>query len=284
MPPRILFAAIALAWLLVTAWFVADRWLPWWRPGDKAPFAIELADEVAPEHASWLVTRKGIKAGTSDTRMAPKKDGVFEFSSRLRDIDIQLGTFSAKVPGLQTLRMVDREGALSSLQAQATVQVKGLNVDRKVKCQIKAVVENRVLTTTIEAEGGKPITTSTPMSVRSCFVSLQPWNKYPQLVAGQTWKEIHLDPLSVILELAGQVLLQQELGLSVPRFDRPQELLAQVLPERERIEHRGESIDCWVIVHRAKDEVARTWVDHQTGRVIRHLAEVAGERTVMHRE
>src|SRR4051812_27905233 len=96
MPPRLVVAAVAAGWLATVGWLAHDKWLPWLRPADEPAFRIELADEVAPEHASWVVLRQDRRVGSAETKFAPHKDGLFEMSSRLREVDFSMSFVQIK--------------------------------------------------------------------------------------------------------------------------------------------------------------------------------------------
>src|SRR4051812_10262446 len=141
MPPRPLAAAIVVAWLAAIGWLAHDKWLPWFRPADEPAFLVELADEVAPEHASWLVYRHGKRIGSAETRLSPRKDGLFEMTSRLRDVDFKMSLAQVKMPVFATTRLVTRDGDLVSLESHAVMMVTGLGGDLKVEADIKGRVE-----------------------------------------------------------------------------------------------------------------------------------------------
>src|SRR4051794_29495392 len=111
MPPRLVVAAVVAGWLATLGWLAHDTWLPWLRPADEPAFVVDMADEVAPEHFAWSVYRKDKRIGSAETRFAPRKDGLFELTTRLRDLEVDFGPLArVKIPVFATTRHVNRQG------------------------------------------------------------------------------------------------------------------------------------------------------------------------------
>src|SRR5436305_661342 len=101
-----------------------------------------MADEVAPEHLTWTVYRTDKRIGSAETRFAPRKDGRFEMTTRLRDLEINYGSAAqVKIPVFATTRLVTREGELVSLDAKAVLQIKSFGADVKVDTTVRGHVE-----------------------------------------------------------------------------------------------------------------------------------------------
>lgn len=298
MPPRIVVGAVLLGWLLLNGWFISNQWFPWWRTEERPPFAVELADEVAPLHSSWIIYRKDQKIGTGETRMAPKTDGTFELSTRLRDLDLPAGIASAKLPLLWTTSIVNRDGELQSLDAKCNMIFNVLGNEIKVDAHIRGRVEGEqfVGECNLDTPFGpksEPLT-PIPLTSKNAFSPLQPLQKYPALKPGQTWKVSAVDPASEALAAAvrqvGNRLLEEAFpnGKAPLKFPTtksvPQDLLAEVQADTTTITHRGKSYTCRVIVFRADEVKARTWVDVTDGKVIRQEALGMGESIIMQRE
>src|SRR5204863_2642681 len=101
MPPRLVVAAVVVGWLATVGWLAHDKWLPWLRPSDEPAFVVEMADEVAPEHATWVLLRNGKKVGSAETRFAARRDGHFDMTTRLREVNLNL----VQIPTFSTTRI-----------------------------------------------------------------------------------------------------------------------------------------------------------------------------------
>jgi hypothetical protein len=296
MPPRPLAAAIVVAWLAAIGWLAHDKWLPWLRPADEPAFLVELADEVAPEHASWLVYRQGKRIGSAETRLSPRKDGLFEMTSRLRDVDFKMSLAQVKMPVFATTRLVTRDGDLVSLESHAVMMMTGLGGDLRVEADIKGHVEGDQFVGTCDFDfgSGKSTQPLDPIKLvsKNAFSPFQPMQKYPPLRPGQTWRVANVDPVNDALEGAMRQIadkLQREaldgkILIALPKGKRPKEMLAQVQSETEDVVHKSKTYTCRVIVFQSDDVKARTWVDVTDGRVIRQEASSGGDTIVLQRE
>jgi hypothetical protein len=288
MPPRLIVAVVVMGWLATVGWLAAEKWLPWWRPSEQPPFAIELADEVAPEHVSWQVYRQGSRAGSAETRMAPRKDGAFELTSRLRDVDLSRGPTNVRVPVFVTTRVVSRDGSLRSLEARAVLEIRLLGRDVRVDAALHGQVTGELFRGECELDtgDGKSTVRLDPIKLTSTnvFMPMQPLHKFPPLRSGQTWRTTTVDPFAQTVSIALNQAVGKKLGVPVLVSSSPTELLARVQPDLEQLMHRDKAYICRVVVYEAKDVVARTWVSVEDGRVIRQEASVAGDEFVWQRD
>jgi hypothetical protein len=290
MPPRLIVATIVAGWLATAGWFASEKWLPWLRTSDEPAFVVELADEVAPQQASWLLYRKDKRIGAAETRMAPRKDGTFELSTRLRDLELSYGVADVKMPVFQTTRTVTRNGDLLRLDARAVMIVRArlLGVDLKTDATIRGEVTGDEFRGECEYDYGSGKTKHPLEPIRlvskNAFSPLQPFQKFPPLRPGQTWRVSNLDPVSDALDGALKQVIYKQFGLRLTIPEQPRELLAQVQEETEPVTHRGKTHTCRVIVYRAEKVIARTWVDVEDGKVVRQEASLLGETMALQRE
>jgi hypothetical protein len=297
MPPRLVVAAVVAGWLATVAWLAHEKWLPWLRPADEPAFVVEMADEVAPEHFSWVVLRKDKRIGSADTRFAPRKDGLFEMTTRYRDLEIDYGNLvKFKIPSFSTTRHVTRQGDLVSLEAKGVLHATGVVGDVKIDTSLKGRVDGDRFVGTGEFDygGGKTNFELEPIKLvsRNAFTPLQPGQKYPPLKPGQTWRASNIDPVSdategavrqVVLRMLNE-LFEGKAPVGLPNFKRPTELLARVQDETDSISYGGKTWTCRVILFEAEEIKARVWVDVTDGRVVRQEASGRGETLVLQRE
>ena len=295
MPPRLVVAAVLVGWLAAVGWLAWERWLPWLGPGDPPAFVVELADEVAPEQANWTLLRGGQKVGAAETRMAPRKDGRFDLTIRMREFDVTYGPAEVKVPLFRATRTVSRDGSLVALDLQATLHVRSGGSEEQVDVTAKGQPSGGEFRGTgrfdvVKSAGDEPLRTI-PLTTRNVFFPFQPVHKMPPLRPGQTWRVSQVDPLSDVVDRAVRKVAPRILAnpfqaaAPLPTYRPPAELLAQVQADTEDVEsRRGEARRCWVIAYRADEVVARTWVAVEDGRVLRQEATGLGEPVTLQRD
>jgi hypothetical protein len=296
MPPRLVVAAVVGGWLATVGWLVHDKWLPWLRPANEPAFRVELADEVAPEQASWVVLRQDKRVGSAETRFAPHKDGLFEMNSRLRDMDFSMSFVQIKMPSFAATRIVRRDGELVSLTCKAVMNLKTLGADLRIDTDIRGRVEGDQFIGECDFDygAGKTSAPLEPIKLvsKNAFSPLQPLQKYSALRPGQTWRVANVDPVSDALDGAMRQVVARMMqdafagknSFALPIPKRPKELLAEVQPELDYLTYKGKTYVCRVIVFHGEDLRARTWVDFTDGRVVRQEAGGYGETLVMQRE
>jgi len=293
MPPRWAVVAVAVGWLAALGWLAHDAWLPWLRPADEPAFVVEVADEVAPEHFAWTIYRNGQRAGSAETKFAPRKDGRFELTTRLRDLELGYGKVARfKFPAFAITRFVTPDGELLSLHGsgivQATVQGREVKVEASIHRRLadgQAVGEAE-----FDHAGIRIMCPLEPVRLlsRTVLVPLQPGQKYPTLRPGQTWRATHVDPLAEAMEGAGQSAMSQIVPGAPPgRISlsaRPPAVLAEVLAETEEVRSKDQGHTCRVIRFDGDRVKVRSWVDVADGRIVRQEADYDGEVIVLQRE
>lgn len=293
MPPRWVVAAVIAGWLAALGWLAHDAWLPWLRPADEPAFVVEVADEVAPEHFSWAIYRNGKRIGSAETRLAPRKDGRFELTTRLRDLELGYGKVARfRFPVFAITRQVTVDGELVSLEGkgvvQATVQGREVKLDASSRRRVEG--GESVGDGEFEHAGTRITSALDPVKLvsRNVLVPLQPGQKYPPLRPGQSWRATHIDPLAEAMEGAGQVAVSQFVpgalpgGLSMAR--RPAAVLADVQADTEEVAVRDQWHTCRVIRFEGDRIKVRAWVDVADGRIVRQEADYDGETIVLQRE
>ncbi|MBO0698209.1 MAG: hypothetical protein J2P46_07435 [Zavarzinella sp.] len=288
MPPRLVVAAIVIGWVAAVGWLAAEKWRP--TRADQAPaFVVELADEVAPQQATWLLTRSDKRIGIAETYMAPRKDGLFDLRTRLRDLELDSGAVQVKVPVFLVTRTVTRTGDLVSLDARANnISVLRSGSEDKVDAGLRGRVHGDALHATFEPGAGKPAQPLAPIPLvsKAAFSPYLPLAKYPPLRPGQTWRTADIDPVGELL-YAVRAMLGPAAAEGSPLPDRrpPTEVVARVEDGPNEITTpRGQRRACSVIVFQGDGLTAKVWVDVVDGRVLRHEAYGLGETIALVRD
>jgi hypothetical protein len=297
MPTRWVTGLIILSWLGTLGWLAYRQWGYLLYPEEPPKIRIDLADEVAPEYASWILERKGQKVGTAGTAKIPRKDGGFTLSSTLSQFDNSLGPVTVTIEQFNTTRAVNRAWEVESIKARAVLRLKMAGMNLKVDAKIQGTVEDDVFQSEcdFDSELGRmkeklqPI----PLTTRKANTPLQPIHRFENLRPGQRWTEANIDPVSealsaatrqVMTKLVTSALEGQKLPFKIPEIQTPKELRAEVLAEPEVLDYGPEKVSCWVIEYTAKDIKSRTWVDRRDGKIIQQEASGLGEKLLMRRE
>ncbi len=297
MPTRWITTLIILVWLGTLTWVSYRQWGHLLYPEEQPKMRVELADEVAPEHASWVLERKGQKIGNANTAKVPRKDGGFNVSSMLSQFDTNIGPVTVTIEQFNTTRSVNRAWEIETVKARAVLRIKMAGLNLKVDAKIDGKVEGTefISECDFDSEMGKvkeklqPI----PLSTRKANTPLQPTHRFENLRPGQRWTEPNIDPVSealsaatrqVINKLVASALEGGKLPFKLPEIATPKELKAEVLAETETLDYGPEKVTCWVIEYTAKDVKSRTWVDTRDGKIIQQEATGMGDKLLMRRE
>ncbi|HKB03105.1 MAG TPA: hypothetical protein VKD90_12845 [Gemmataceae bacterium] len=282
MPPRLVVAAVVVGWLATVSWLASERWWSPDRPGQPPGLVVDLSDEVAPQQGSWLLFREGERVGSAETRLAPRKDGLFELTTRLRELDLEAGTLPVKATLIHTTRVVTRAGELVSLESRSEVLIRTGGPDPKVNATLKGqfVGDEFRRTLEVDAVAGRVAEPLEPVrfGTKRVFSPLLPLYKYPPLRAGQSWRETSLDLVGDAISDAVRRAEPRVAADRLPDRPAPVEVLARVRDRREElVTPRGQRRSCWVIDHSDDGPAAKTWVDEADGKVMRHEATVLGQ-------
>jgi hypothetical protein len=246
---------------------------------------LDLADEVAPQQATWLLYRGDTRVGSVESRLGPRKDGLFDLTTRLRDLELDSGAVQVKVPLVWTTRTMTRTGDLVALESRATLHFRGGWIGVRQNASLKGEVHGDDFRAACEFDSSagpvpRPVGPVRLIS-KNVFSPYQPLLKYPPLRPGQGWRASNVDPVGEILHVARPLAgwLAGD-GQPNPLPDRrpPTEVAARVQePAEELVTPRGRQRTCRVIVFEADGVVARTWVDVADGKVWRQEANGLGE-------
>jgi hypothetical protein len=268
MPPRLITLAIIVAWLGTSFWlFYQDVW-PRLRAGEPPPFKIDFSDEVLTQRppVRWTVFKNGKQAYIGKTEM--KYDTVldqFEMSSEL--------TPKAGLPGnrplteqmsMTSVYVISREGDLRKFSVKMSLPILVGMAQAEMQCEVRdgklySRVSAPLLDRPMELE---PVAF---VAKGSALNPMQPWDRLPNLRAGQRWRLPMYNPL--VTALSGNDALAKMLpGLKDSGISF---LDAEVLREAQPLTFGDREELCMVIEYTGDDAHGRTWVRASDGLVLK---------------
>ena len=230
---RLFAVCVILLWAgSMTALFVRDVW-PAWTAQDLPPaFSRQAVEQIGRNQQFGVFTSLGARLGTSWTRFFVLHDmrsvevthlieGLGDLGPLLIDTDIKFTNDDDRL----------REFAMQVRGAPYKVTVEGELLGSEIVCHVQVGLKRRAFHVNAAAAG-------------VIGESLRPFSMLPELRVGQTWRLYVVDPLGLML--GGKVA--------------PKPVIARVTG-RERITHRGEPVDAFVVEWPA----SRSWVDRNGG-------------------
>jgi hypothetical protein len=287
MPPRWLSLLIIAFWMGTTGWLLwRDVW-PMWRPGEPPAYTIDLTAEVhrSQPRIRWMVFQNDLYVFRAETWVDSPEPDVYALHATAK-YPHALDAHVASLGPLHILRMastyrVNAQGQLLGLTGHVEGEILGYQVSGDVSGEVR---EGQFFSH-ISATGlAKPIELNpVPVSARgSVLVPLHPVNRIQGLHPGQTWRIPVFDPLPAAL-LA-------KVGLNPAAFGLTEEgtlvLQAEVLPQTQPLTLHGRDVRCLVIRYRGEsaEMTASTWVEEETGLVLRQEANEGDQHWVMQRD
>jgi hypothetical protein len=296
MPPRCLAALIVAGWLAATGWlFYREVW-PWLIPGAVPPFTIDLEDGVQtqPAKLGWKVTYNDRECFRADTWVEPDADGeTFALWAQLKPA---LGTVKQGGPqplgGLVALHKsssvyrVTRRGELRSLDVEIVADVQLFGLAAPCEAKLTGDVRNGLFCSHLKVHSSlgdfdEELPAVPSPSDGSVLSPLHPVKRISGLRPGQAWRQPLVDPLkTAFIALARKYLrdvadeyLQDETVVS-----------ARVLPDRQTLLWNHRPVECLVIEYAGERVSAHTWVEAESGLVLRQEADRDEEHWAMQRE
>lgn len=306
MPSRWVCWLIALSWLASMSWlFHRDIW-PWLQADVPPPYTIDLVDEARQQHQAqihWNVylekDRPGLRPHqpgfTAKTwvEYRERPDDTFAFSMQLSPPSIggrhhlDLGT--VKLERMKSIYRVNRMGQLKEMEVEFRfdASVLGLTIrDTEVRLAGE-VVDDQFRATYKVTPKGIPLPAemlkllegqTEPIKLSyngTILLPLHPVNRIRGLHPGQSWRMPLVNPVEEALSRSSFLPLNQK-----PRF-----LNAHVLPQTQQLPDTDEMVRCLVIEYDDEELQPRTWVQENTGLVLRQEAAAGnGQRLIMQRE
>jgi len=296
MPPRWFCLAIVVFWLSTTTWLFWQEIVPLLADQAPPPFHIDLVDEVQQKaiitwdfFAEEERTEDDPAARTflarSWVEYREKPDDSFAFHLQFEPRGSQTGRMQLGPCLLKRMNShyrVNRTGQLLAMEADFAFDIPGFS---NIAIQLQGQVRDGRFHTHIRASQPQTGTFQhdlepVPFTQRSSMMlPLHPLNRIMGLRAGQTWRIPLANPF-------------EEALASLNPFGRPpgvRYLDARVL-QPQPLPRRTPEVLCLVIdydepgVEEEKKVHPRTWVQLDSGHVLRQEATVLGRRLVMQRE
>lgn len=277
---RYLTLTIVAFWMVTAGWlFHRDLW-PRLRSGEPPPYTIDLADETQRQVLSvpWEVWKGEQKIGSAATSVEYRAaDDTFELIGEFRPLKPLkfAGLLSVNLDTkMKTMYRVTREGELREITAKIDADITIVDQNLKIPARVEGQVHDGHFTPRWwigeEELKIKPV----KVSVRGSVLNpLQPLNRISGLRPGQRWQMPLMDPLTdSLLAMVGK-----EPDIIY--------LEARVLPDTQPLLWQHSEVSCLVIEYYHENELtARTWVQENTGLVLRQEALLHGDQIVLKRK
>jgi hypothetical protein len=286
MPPRWLSLLIVVFWMGTTGWLLwRDVW-PMWRPGEPPAYTIDLTAEVhrSQPRIRWMIYQNDHYVFRAETWVDSPEPDVYALHATAKyphASDAQFASLGPlQIEDMASTYLVNAQGQLLGL----TGHVEGEVLGYQVKGDVSGEVREGQFFSRVSATGlAKPIELKpVPVSAHgSVLVPLHPVNRIQGLHPGQTWHIPVFDPLPAAL-LATARLNPAVFGLTE---EGTLVLQAEVLPQVQPLNWRERGVPCLVIQYRGGEGMAAsTWVEEETGLVLRQEAHEGDQHWVMKRD
>lgn len=287
MPPRWLSLVIVTFWLGTIGWLLwRDVW-PMWRPGEPPAYTIDLTAEVHRSQLPirWMIFQNDHYVFRAETWVDSPEPDIYALHATAKyphSSEAQVASLGPlQIQRMTSTYQVNPQGQLLGL----TGHVEGKVLNYKVNGDVSGEVREGQFFSQVWGTGiEKPIHLKpVPVSARgSVLVPLHPVNRIQGLHPGQTWRIPVFDPLPAAL-LAKVGLNPAVFGLTE---DGTLVLQAEVLPQTQPLTLHARDVQCLVIQYRneSQEMMARTWVEEDTGLVLRQEAHEGEQHWVMQRD
>jgi hypothetical protein len=287
MPKRPGVVLIILFWLTTVSYIVYRDVLPQLF-GDSAPRVwIDLSDEATQAiPIRWTMYRNGAQFGRVSTNMSfDAGTELFQYSTKYRELNIELETVKCTIPELEITTAVNRAGQLRAqgIKLQVQAKLKGIEIG-SAHGIIESVVHENVLvgncrlTSTLFPPIEQPLE-PTPVPDGQVINPMQPVNRLRGVQPGMRFVIYEINPLGDALKIIEEAVIKKYLQTTLFK-SKPTErksLIATVGDRPEALERKSGPVDCWVIDFRSDSGTSKVWVRVSDGQVLQQLASVSGE-------
>lgn len=305
MPSRISVALILALWLAAAGWFVRREFWVWWVSDGPPPAQFTLADEASKDgkQVNWSLRRGEELIGwlRTTTQYVPEDDS-FTLTSELTTkriitgengleqikewVPVRLGLFNVdfKIDSLKTGMRVGRDGHMRAFDSQGRMSFRLRGAVVSFKANFKGAVQGGLLDADAEFDivGFQKVEGSfqgLPVRTGTVFNPLQPVDRLEGIEPGRRWRQPVFDPLAEAFRAVLPKLLGRFAAGKMPLPKAEQrvyraEVAGGAVPLYEGGEPKYHRIDYY---DRDK-RVARTWVEAETGKVVRQEATGSGMR------
>jgi hypothetical protein len=284
MPSRWLSLVIVAFWMCTTGWLFWHEVWPLWRPGEPPPYTIDLTAEAhrSRPRIAWTVSQNRRNVFLVETWVDSPEPDLYELHAMAipaRGLDPTIAVASLgplKVDHWDSTLTVDSDGRLRALKGHVHGTLGNLKVTADLEGEVRqehflSSIRGRCpewyLDKTIELK-------AVPVSQHgSMLLPLHPVNRIQGLRPGQTWRLPVVSPLAAALAATA--------GLA---DDGTRVLQAEVLPQTQPLPWHERDVPCLVIRYRGEEMTAATWVEEETGQVLRQEADQGDDHWVMQRD
>ncbi|MFO0804490.1 MAG: hypothetical protein U0791_15365 [Gemmataceae bacterium] len=283
MPTRPVVALIVAFWLATLALVgVRDVW-PRLAASGPPPIAADLSDEATQYvPVKWKVLRGDKPIGTLTTLLAYQdSDDTFEFTSKYKDVRIEVARVELVIPEMTTRTRVTRSGSLREQSMNGSLRLADFRFEVMVDGRnVNGAFSGRCKLDSPLGMIDEPLA-PVPVNDGHALNPLQPVNRIVGIRAGQRWTVQEIDPLGDALA----TLFKEKIRTALPQTKR-EPLLAEVgaSPEPLIWGRQREEAMCWVIAYRSGEARARTWVRVSDGKVLRQEAVLMEDRIALERD
>ena len=295
--------AIIVFWLGATFWLgYREIWVKF--VTDSPPeLTIDLADEATtvPLPVRWILIRNDKEIGRVETRMvyAPAED-TFELHSNMKQVELvypifQPLTLKTTVPKFETMQRVTRGGELREVAGKGEITCAVMSgpltlYSFNLNTDLRGIVKQDRIHWTVKLGDVSATIDPTPVPTGSVLNPLQPLNRIRGLRPGQRWELTLVDPLAdaitaglpqLLAKMSNEVGVAPQEGIALPKIGGPRVLRAEVLRELREFDKKPYRI---IEYHSGEELMGRTWIDEETGKVVRQEAFQMGEHLILQRE
>ncbi len=274
MPPRLLTAAIILAWLATTSMLIYRELAPRFQAGEPPPFTIPLTAEVGSETVNWHVLHKDEKLGSGQTKISMKPGRTFELSAQftLQKLKILMDWENIRITGVYR---VTEDGRLLSAEGKVKI-ARPLQVEIAYESEIRERMLHPKFSVRFLEQVVSPALKPIPVGESGSVLNpMHLVHRISGLRAGQSWAIPLMDPLR-----AAPTAIGEDLPFKLPVVNQ---VYATVTTAD--LSWHGQTVPCFKIDYAKPHErpLAATWVRRRDDAVLQQWASFEGMEYTLQR-